>query len=52
MYEALGSDPTNSCILDVNIHPPILNLILEITIQMDPCIALVYIKPVDHVKAQ
>jgi hypothetical protein len=53
MCEAFGFDPDNPCVLEVDRHRDHALTILAITVQnLAPCVALVYIIPVDKVKAQ
>ena len=53
MCEAFGSNPDNPCVFEVDQHIDHALTILAITIQkFAPCVALVYIIPVDKVKAQ
>ena len=53
MCEAFGSDPDNPCTLEVDPHRDHALTILALTIHnFAPCVALVYIIPVDKVKAQ
>jgi hypothetical protein len=49
MCEAIGFDPDNPCVLEVDRHRDHALDILAFTIQsFAPCIALVYIIPVDN----
>jgi hypothetical protein len=53
MCEAFGSDPDNPCVLELDRHRDHALDILALTIQsFAPCVALVYIIPVDKVKAR
>ena len=53
MCEAFGSNPDDPCVLEVDRHIDHALTLLAITIQnLAPCVALVYIMPVDKVKAQ
>ena len=53
MCEAFGSNPDDPCVLEVDRHIDHALTLLAITIQnLAPCVALVYIIPVDKVKAQ
>ena len=53
MCEAFGSDPDDPCVLEVDRHRDHAFTILAIIVHsFAPCVALVYIVPVDKVKAQ
>jgi hypothetical protein len=51
--EAFGFDPDNTCVLEVDRHRDHALTVLALTVHnFAPCVALVYIIPVDKVKAQ
>jgi hypothetical protein len=53
MCEAFGFDPDNPCVLELDQHRDHALTIFAIIIQsFAPCVALVYIIPVDKVKAR
>ena len=53
MCEALGLDPDDLCVLEVDRHTDHALTIVAIIVQsIAPCVTLVYIIPVDKVKNQ
>ena len=53
MCEAFGSNPDNPCILKVDRYTDqVLTILANIIHNLAPCVALVYIIPVEKVKAQ